>query len=105
VALEAAEMSIEFDPSLVWTRINLAHAQMFLGDTEVALKEYLSHCGTELPIHGGMLWEKAVQDDFSDLRTSDRFDPLMDVVADKFNKHECLPNVDKARTEASAKAQ
>src|SRR5262249_31458656 len=104
VALEAAEMSIEFSPKLVWTRVNLAHAQMFLGDTERARTEYLSHCGTKLEVKG-LLWEEAVLQDFSKLRTKDRWDKLMDEVEAKFKAHDCLPNVDKARTEASAKAQ
>ncbi len=101
VALEAAQLSIDFNDKLVWTRMNRAHAQMFLKQTDLARTEYLSHCGTKLEVAGGKLWEQVVLEEFSDLRSNDRFDPLMDEVEKKFGKNECLPNVDKAQAEAS----
>jgi dipeptidyl aminopeptidase/acylaminoacyl peptidase len=86
VALEAAELSIKFDPppKKIWFIINQAHAHMFLGQTEKARQEYLSHHGEKLEMQSGKLWDTAVVEDFQKLRENGLGDDLMVEIEQQF---------------------
>jgi WD40 repeat protein len=87
VALEAANLSVAFDESLKWTRVNLAHAHMFNGETQLAREQYMAHCQERLEL--GMLWKEAVIQDFREMRAYGRYFPLMDEIEVKFNSPAC----------------
>ena len=48
IALDAAELGLQFDPEQFWILINRAEAYMFLGHLEEAKRDYLSHRGEKL---------------------------------------------------------
>jgi len=81
-ALEAADLSIRFDPTLIWTKINRAHAFMFLGRLDEARDAYHEHRGETVPNKG--LWEQLVVDDFALLRDQGRRHSLMVEIEDQF---------------------
>ena len=74
IALDAAELGLQFDPKMTWIIINRAHALMFLGDRKGALKAYQEHIGQE--IEQGK-WEEVVVEDFDSLREKGRDHPQM----------------------------
>jgi hypothetical protein len=76
-ALEAAELSIKFDPKKLWLTINRAHAHMLLGRTAEARAGYLAHRGEKIDTRNDTLWEEEVVDDFKKLRENGRENPLM----------------------------
>ena len=94
VALEAANLSVQFDRSLIWTRVNLAHAHMIVGETDLARTEYLEHCRDKLEL--GMSWKEAVLMDFGDMRANGRDFPLMKDIERAFNSEVCVTKADKS---------
>jgi WD40 repeat protein/energy-coupling factor transporter ATP-binding protein EcfA2 len=83
-ALDAAKLSIQFDPTKIWLTMNLAHANMLLGHTEDAHRQYLAHRGDELDLPGGRSWNATVLDDFKKLRDAGRTHKLMTVIEGEF---------------------
>jgi energy-coupling factor transporter ATP-binding protein EcfA2 len=76
-ALDAAKLSIQFDPTKFWLTMNLAHANMLLDHTEDALHQYLAHRGEELDVCCGRSWNATVREDFKKLRAAGRTHDLM----------------------------
>jgi hypothetical protein len=76
-AFDAANLSIQFDPTKFWLTMNLAHANMLLGYTEVARRQYLAHRGEKLDMGSGKPWDAAILTDFKKLRDGGRTDALM----------------------------
>ncbi|MCK1739167.1 WD40 repeat domain-containing protein [Bradyrhizobium sp. 138] len=91
IALDAAQLGIDFDPSKLWIRVNRAHAFMFLGQTDLARKEYLQHCAEKLEVEGDVTWRDGVLQDFQKLRANGRSDPLMDEIEQSFGSGGCPP--------------
>jgi hypothetical protein len=61
IALEAADLGLQFDPQMTWIIINRAHALMFLGDKKGAIDGYKQHMGKE--VEQGKWEEVVVADD------------------------------------------
>ena len=81
IALEAAELGIQFGPEKIWIRGNRAHALMFLDRIPEARDEYLAHRGTQTP---NGLWEEAVVKDFQAYREQSRQHELMSEIENIF---------------------
>jgi tetratricopeptide (TPR) repeat protein len=79
-ALAAADEGLELRPEppddLV-LEMNKAHALMFLGRSAEAHSLYLRNMGKQI---GSLLWDRAIANDFTELKKSGRSDPLMDQV-------------------------
>jgi hypothetical protein len=90
IALEAADLGIQFGPEKTWIRGNRAHALMFLDRIPEARDEYLAHRGTQTP---NGLWEEAVVKDFQAYREQSRQHELMSEIENLF-KPSLLPPAD-----------
>ena len=85
-ALDAAQLSILFDPTKIWLTMNLAHANMLLGHTEEARQQYYLYRGKKLDLPGETLWDAAVLADFKKLRERRRTHPLMIEIEREFKR-------------------
>jgi hypothetical protein len=84
IALEAAELGIEFDPAQIWITMNKAHALMFLDRLKEARHEYLAHRGMILTGDPQGPWEELVVDDFKKYREKGREHELMTEIEREF---------------------
>jgi WD domain, G-beta repeat len=84
--LEAAELSVQFDPKQKWLTVNLAHAHMFVGKTKEARAEYLAHRDKPLDNGTNKLWNDAVLNDFKHFRENGLTYPLMAEIEREFNR-------------------
>ncbi|MGO9005979.1 MAG: TIR domain-containing protein [Beijerinckiaceae bacterium] len=82
-ALDAADFALSLAPDKILFYIYRAHALMFLGRTDEARTLYLAHRG-EKAQQGEVLWEKAIEDDFAELRKAGVTNPLMDEIERDF---------------------
>ena len=93
VALATASEALQIDPSQMWIETNFAHAKMFLGDAEEAMRVYLRNKGEKF---AQGQWNDVIRDDFKQLQKAGRHHPMMqDVIV-------ALENSD---TERSAQQQ
>ncbi|RAH96696.1 hypothetical protein DLJ53_30995 [Acuticoccus sediminis] len=81
LALTAAEAALALDPEQTWIEVNRAVALMRLGDVEAAREIFMRHRGALL-LGGALLWDRAVLDEFSDLRARGiEMPPMADITA------------------------
>jgi tetratricopeptide (TPR) repeat protein len=76
-ALAAAEEALQLSPGELWIVTNKAHALMYLGRTDEALRIYLEHKGKPL---SSKTWDEVIAADFAELKAAGRAHPLMDRV-------------------------
>jgi hypothetical protein len=86
-ALDASERALQIGPDVTWTRINRAHALMFLGRIAEARNEYLGPNRGTKPLPGSdSTWERLVTNDLRKLRDHYyRHHPLMDEILKIFD--------------------
>ena len=83
-SLAASRRAADLAPDLIWIRVNLAHALMFLNRTDEARQVYLEFRGKKT--FKDKIWEQSVLEDFSDLRKAGLTDPLMHEIEQTFAK-------------------
>lgn len=76
-ALAVAEEALQLSPGELSIMTNKAHALMYLGRTDEALRIYLEHKGKPL---GSKTWDESIAADFAELKAAGRAHPLMDRV-------------------------
>jgi tetratricopeptide (TPR) repeat protein len=76
-ALAAAEEVLQLSPGELWSMRTKAHALMYLGRTDEALRIYLEHKGKPLR---SKTWDDYIAEDFAELKAAGRAHPLMDRV-------------------------
>ncbi len=79
VAEAAAKLGLKLDPSQTWITINLASAHMFMGQIDLAKREYLSYRG-QMVDNGTRPWDQTIFDEFDVFRRKGRKDALMDEI-------------------------
>jgi hypothetical protein len=84
IALEAAELGIQFGPEKIWIRANRAHALMFLNKIPEARDEYFAERNREAIMPDGRKWEDAVVEDFRIYREKGRTHELMTEIENRF---------------------
>jgi hypothetical protein len=83
-ALQAAEEAINLAPQVLAYKINKAHAILLLDRTEDARPLYLAHTGDIMS--DGVVWERAVRNDFAALRAGGLDNPAMDQIEAQLGK-------------------
>jgi WD40 repeat protein len=84
IALEAAELGIQFGPEKIWIRANRAHALMFLNRIPEARAEYLADRNRGAIVLGEKKWEEAIVEDFRSYRETGRTHELMSEIENRF---------------------
>lgn len=79
----ASRRAAELAPDLIWVKTNLAHALMFLNQTDEARTIYFEFRG-KIALSNGRTWEQAVIDDFEIFRKARLVNPLMDEIEKAF---------------------
>ena len=81
IARTAAEQALTLDPGQSWIEVNRAVALMLLGEVDQARAIFMRHRGARLS-GGQLLWDRAVLDEFSDLRARGiDMPPMADITA------------------------
>ena len=88
-ALAAADEALQLSPSELSIMTKKAHALMYLGRTDEAVRIYLEHKGKPL---SSETWDKSIADDFAELKAAGRAHPLMDRILEEMGKERSHAN-------------
>ncbi len=77
-ALAASERALMLTPNTLWLQKNRAHALLFLGKADAAIKAYIAHKGEIIPNQGK--WEEAILNDFAEFQSRRLYHSDMDRV-------------------------